>query len=102
MTEQRGRTGRQLGLYVLDETSEELKRPSAQTDVPQSRLLRQALQLLFEEYSDAHRPKEKLPIRHRELKAAIQVGGDSDDAGSLKAVIARNRMRRGVRKASNK
>ena len=52
MTERRARTGRQLGLYVPDETAEKLKLLSDRTDIPQSRLLRQALQLLFEKYAD--------------------------------------------------
>lgn len=51
MAEQGGRKGRQLGLYVPVETAERLKTLSAQTDIPQSRLLRQALQLLFEKYA---------------------------------------------------
>jgi hypothetical protein len=51
MAEQSGRRGRQLGLYVPVETAEKLKALSAQTDIPQSRLLRQALQLLFEKYA---------------------------------------------------
>lgn len=53
MAEQSGRRGRQLGLYVPVETAEKLKALSAQTDIPQSRLLRQALQLLFEKYASA-------------------------------------------------
>ena len=52
MAEQRARTGRQLGLYVPVETAEKLKLLSDKTDIPQSRLLRQALQLLFEKYED--------------------------------------------------
>lgn len=52
MAEQGRRKGRQLGLYVPDETAEKLKALSVQTDIPQSRLLRQALQLLFEKYAD--------------------------------------------------
>lgn len=52
MGEQSGRKGRQLGLYVPVETAEKLKALSAQTDIPQSRLLRQALQLLFHKYSN--------------------------------------------------
>jgi len=52
MAEQGGRSGRQLGLYVPVETAEKLKVLSGLTDIPQSRLLRQALQLLFEKYSD--------------------------------------------------
>lgn len=52
MTERRTRTGRQLGLYVPVDTAEKLKLLSDKTDIPQSRLLRQALQLLFEKYVD--------------------------------------------------
>jgi hypothetical protein len=52
MAEQGGRSGRQLGLYVPVETAEKLKALSGLTDIPQSRLLRQALQLLFEKYAD--------------------------------------------------
>lgn len=52
MAERRARTGRQLGLYVPVETAEKLKLLSDKTDIPQSRLLRQALQLLFEKYAD--------------------------------------------------
>ena len=51
MAQQGGRSGRQLGLYVPVETAEKLKALSAQTDIPQSRLLRQALHLLFEKYA---------------------------------------------------
>lgn len=57
MAEQRVRTGRQLGLYVPDETADQLKALSEKTDIPQSRLLRQALQLLFEKYADVLIPK---------------------------------------------
>lgn len=57
MAEQSGRRGRQLGLYVPVETADKLKELSAQTDIPQSRLLRQALQLLFEKYADFLRQK---------------------------------------------
>lgn len=59
MAEQGGRSGRQLGLYVPVETAEKLKALSGLTDIPQSRLLRQALQLLFEKYADtlAQKPK---------------------------------------------
>lgn len=52
MAEQSGRRGRQLGLYVPVETAEKLKTLSTLTDIPQSRLLRQGLQLLFEKYAD--------------------------------------------------
>lgn len=58
MAEQSARTGRQLGLYVPVETADKLKALSAQTEIPQSRLLRQALQLLFEKYGDGVRPKQ--------------------------------------------
>lgn len=57
MSERRARTGRQLGLYVPLETAEKLKLLSGKTDIPQSRLLRQALQLLFEKYADLLRDK---------------------------------------------
>lgn len=44
---------------------------------------------------------EKLrEIRRHELKTAIQEGIDSEDAGSIENVIARNRARRGARKGS--
>lgn len=52
MAAESGRQGKQLGLYVPDETAEKLKTLSDKTDIPQSRLLRQALQLLFEKYAD--------------------------------------------------
>lgn len=52
MTGKSGRQGKQLGLYVSAEAAEKLKNLSTQTDIPQSRLLRQALQLLFEKYAD--------------------------------------------------
>lgn len=61
MAEQNGRRGRQLGLYVPVETAEKLKVLSAQTDIPQSRLLRQALQLLFEKYADVLGQKSVRP-----------------------------------------
>jgi antitoxin ParD1/3/4 len=58
-----------------------------------SEVVRAALRLLEDE--------EKLrEIRHRDLKAAIQEGIDSDDAGSIEDVVARNRARRSGRKAS--
>lgn len=52
MAEKGERSGRQLGLYVPVETAEKLKTLSGLTDIPQSRLLRQALQLLFEKYAN--------------------------------------------------
>ena len=60
-----------------------------------SEIVRAGLRLLEDE--------EKLrEIRHREFKAAIQEGIDSEDAGSIEDVVARNRARRGKRKASNR
>jgi len=47
------RTGRQLGLYVPAETAEKLKELSTRTEIPQSRLVRQALELLFTKYSES-------------------------------------------------
>jgi hypothetical protein len=61
MAEQSGRSGRQLGLYVPVETAEKLKMLSGLTDIPQSRLLRQALQLLFEKYADTLERKPGRP-----------------------------------------
>lgn len=57
MAEQSGRSGRQLGLYVPVETAEKLKLLSGLTEIPQSRLLRQALELLFEKYAPVMAPK---------------------------------------------
>lgn len=57
MAEQGGRSGRQLGLYVPVDTAEKLKKLSVLTEIPQSRLLRQALQLLFEKHADLLRQK---------------------------------------------
>jgi len=51
MAEKSGRSGRQLGLYVPVETAEKLKKLAGLTEIPQSRLLRQGLQLLFEKYA---------------------------------------------------
>jgi hypothetical protein len=51
MAEKNRHKGKQLGLYVSDEIAEKLKSLSAQTDIPQSRLLRQALALLFDKYA---------------------------------------------------
>lgn len=60
-----------------------------------SEVVRAGLRLLEDE--------EKLrEIRHKELKAAIQEGIDSEDAGSIQEVVARNRVRRGARKGSGK
>jgi len=56
-----------------------------------SEVVRAGLRLLEDE--------EKLrEIRRQELKAAIQEGIDSEDAGSIEDVIAKHRARRGARK----
>lgn len=55
-----------------------------------SEVVRAGLRLLEDE--------EKLrQIRHTELKAAIQEGIDSEDAGTIEKVIAKNRARRRAR-----
>lgn len=60
-----------------------------------SEVVRAGLRLLEDE--------QKLrEIRHRDLRAAIQEGIDSEDAGSIEDVVARNRARRGKRKALKK
>lgn len=52
-----------------------------------SEVVRAGLRLLEDE--------EKLrEIRYRELRAAIQAGIDSEDAGSIEEVVTRNRERR--------
>ena len=60
-----------------------------------SEVVRAGLRLLEDE--------EKLrQLRHRDLRAAIQQGIDSEDAGSVEEVVARNRARRAKGKASKK
>ena len=60
-----------------------------------SEVVRAGLRLLEDE--------EKLrQLRHRELRAAIQAGIDSEDAGSVEGVVARNRARRAKSKAPKK
>ena len=60
-----------------------------------SEVIRAGLRLLEDE--------EKLrQLRHRELRAAIQQGIDSEDAGSVEEVVTRNRARRGKSKALKK
>jgi predicted DNA-binding protein len=71
MAEKSDRKGKQLGLYVSAEAAEKLKSLSAQTDVPQSRLLRQALQLLFDKYADVlgHKAQQESKVRSRRKSA---------------------------------
>jgi len=60
-----------------------------------SEVVRAGLRLLEDE--------EKLrQLRHRDLRAAIQQGIESEDAGSVEEVVARNRARRAKSKASKK
>ena len=60
-----------------------------------SEVVRAGLRLLEDE--------QKLrEIRHRELKSAIRAGIESEDAGSVEDVIARNRARRSKGKTSKK
>jgi antitoxin ParD1/3/4 len=59
-----------------------------------SEVVRAGLRLLEDE--------EKLrQLRHAELKAAIQEGIDSEDAGTIEEVIARIRARRQAKAARN-
>jgi hypothetical protein len=46
------RTGVQASLYLPAETAETLRELSTRTEIPQSRLVRQALELLFAKYSE--------------------------------------------------
>ena len=46
------RNQRKLGVAVAPELADKLKELSELTDIPQARLLRQALELLFEKYQD--------------------------------------------------
>lgn len=46
---------RKLGLAVSAEMADKLKDLSDRTDIPQARLLRQALELLFTKYEDVLR-----------------------------------------------
>ncbi|AMN48320.1 addiction module antitoxin [Steroidobacter denitrificans] len=60
-----------------------------------SEVVRAGLRLLEDE--------EKLrQIRHAELKAAIQEGIDSEGAGTIEEVIAKNRARRQARATPSK
>jgi|HubBroStandDraft_5_1064220.scaffolds.fasta_scaffold1977730_1 predicted DNA-binding protein len=56
------RTGQQVSLYLPAEIAEKLKELSARTEIPQSRLVRQALELLFAKYSEAV-PKQGTKVR---------------------------------------
>jgi predicted DNA-binding protein len=56
------RTGQQVSLYLPAEIAEKLKELSARTEIPQSRLVRQALELLFAKYSETA-PKQGTKVR---------------------------------------
>jgi predicted DNA-binding protein len=56
------RTGVQVSLYLPAKIAEDLKELSIRTEVPQSRLVRQALELLFAKYSEIA-PKPGLKTR---------------------------------------
>lgn len=60
-----------------------------------SEVVRAGLRLL----EDEHRLRE---LRYGELKTAIREGIDSEDAGSVEEVVARNRVRRGKGKTLKK
>jgi antitoxin ParD1/3/4 len=60
-----------------------------------SEIVRAALRLLEDEV-------KLREIRHRELKVAVQEGIDSEDAGPIEDVVARNRARRAKRRTSKK
>lgn len=59
MSEGKGRQGRQLHIYVSDETAERLKKLAAKTDISQTKLVRRALELLFAEYEQPERKSRK-------------------------------------------
>ena len=46
---------KKLGVAVAPELADRLKELSERTEIPQARLLRQALELLFEKYGDVLR-----------------------------------------------
>lgn len=56
--QQKYRKGKQLGLWVSDEVAERLSALSKRVGLPQSQLLREALELLFAKY-DRPAPKRK-------------------------------------------
>jgi predicted DNA-binding protein len=57
------RKGRQLSLYVPDEMAERLKAISERTMITQSRLVRRALELLFQEYPEPQPSKSSSKAR---------------------------------------
>lgn len=60
------RKGKQLGLWVSDETAEQLAALSERTKLPQSQLLRRALELLFTEFGvEGQETKGMSPKRGR-------------------------------------
>lgn len=60
-----------------------------------SEVVRAGLRLLEDE-------EQLREIRRRDLKSAIQEGIDSEDAGTIEEVVAKNRARRGAGKGRPK
>lgn len=58
MAPRKYRSGKQLGLWVSDETAQRLATLAKRVGLPQSALLRRALELLFEEYEKAGKGKK--------------------------------------------
>lgn len=57
--QQKYRTGKQLGLWVSDEVADRLSALAERTKLPQSQLLREALELLFEKYERQRKEKKR-------------------------------------------
>lgn len=57
-TDRSYRKGKQLGLWVSDETAKRLSALAKRAGLPQSQLLRLALELLFAEYESAGKGKK--------------------------------------------
>lgn len=67
MVRPKGRQGTQLSTYIATELAGKLKTLSKQTELPQSHLIEQALQLLFDKYAATLTPRagkaRKQPMR---------------------------------------
>lgn len=61
MVRPKGRQGTQISTYIATELAEKLKTLSKQTELPQSHLIEQALQLLFDKHVAALTPKISKP-----------------------------------------
>lgn len=65
------RPGKQLGLWVSDETAKKLATLSERTGIAQSGLLRRALELLFESHGEipvTPKKKAKAPRQERDCR----------------------------------